>query len=325
MDNPDGFLADCSAPPQLSVTMEILAIGPTQSAMSIETRTEAVSALEKAQGELLAVSHTTDSEIELVARAFEGLAGHTDTILSLTSAIVACVEDESVSSVLPKVQALSAAAKRFIGDRLQATNGILDTVTKEVKLLRQLSQTTRGQAAIALETKALSVLTNIEVARLGSVGAGFQYLAHELAEFSKSVTKDTHELAGHADGRKTAIEGTRRVLAAEVPRLREELARIEVDLSNSLSLVDSSLTHLSQMPAQFRTSVKQVAQQISGVVAAVQAHDITRQQIDHVQEGFRLISTRMCSNGNTENDVAKELAQAYGGLTIQIYQLKTVR
>lgn len=293
--------------------------------MNVETKTEAVRALEKSTGELQALSCSTENEIQSVARAFEGLAGHTDTILNLAAAIVSCVENENVSSALPQVQTLGAAARRFIGDRLQATTGILETVTTEVKVLRQLSQVTRGQAAIALETKALSVLTNIEVARLGAVGAGFQYLAHELAEFSKSVAADTQELAGHADGRKIAIEETRRVLAGELPRLREELARIEVDLGNALSKMDSSLTQLSRVPVQFRVSVEDVTRQIAGVVAAVQAHDITRQQIEHVLEAFALISTRMRSDGDAEFDAGPDLAWAYAGLTIQIYQLRTIR
>ena len=93
--------------------------------MSVETRTEAVRTLEKARGELQAMSRASESEIESVARAFEGLAGHADTILNLAAAIVGCVENESVSSVLPKVQTLGATARGFIGDRLQATTGIL--------------------------------------------------------------------------------------------------------------------------------------------------------------------------------------------------------
>jgi len=293
--------------------------------MSVETRTEVVCTLEKAKGELQALARTTESEIESVARFFEGLAGHADTILNLAAAIVGCVENESVSSALLKVQTLGAAARRFIGDRLQATAGILETVTTEVKLLRELSYVTRSQTGIALETKALSVLTNIEVARLGAVGAGFQYLAHELADFSKSLTADTQELAGHADSRTAAIEETRRVLAAELPCLREELARIEVDLGNDLAAVESSLTQLSRTPVQFRTCVEVVAQQIAGVVAAVQAHDITRQQMDHVQEALTLIATRILCDGNAENEAAQELAQAYAGLTIQIYQLRFIK
>ena len=54
---------------------------------------------------------------------------------------------------------------------------------------------------------------------------------------------------------------------------------MEVDLGNALAVVDSSLSQLSRTPVQFRTCVEDVAQQIAGVVAAVQSHDITRQQI----------------------------------------------
>lgn len=277
-----------------------------------------------------ALALTTETEIRSVARVFENLAGQSDAILTLAAAVVQCVDNERVSSVLPKVQTLGAAAKRFIGDRLQATTGILETVTAEVKLLHQLSLVARGQEAIAFEIKTLSVLTNIEVAHLGAVGIGFHYLANELAEFSKSVTRDTQELARRTAGRKRALEETRSVLSAELPRQREELARIELDLSKALAVVDSSLTQLSQTPARFKLCVEDIARQIAGVVAAIQAHDITRQQIEHVEEAFALIAVRMRGAGNLESgyseyENARDLPQAYAGLTIQNYQLRAIR
>jgi hypothetical protein len=293
--------------------------------MRIATIEEAAGTLEKATSELHALARTTETEIGSVAKAFEGLAGYTDTILSLAGAIVSCVESESVSSVRPKVQTLGAAARRFIGERLEATTGILEAVTTEVKLLHQISRVAGGQEAIALEVKTLSVLTNIEVAHLGTVGAGFQYLAHELADFSRSVTRDIQELARHTESRTTAIEETRRVLSAELPRLQEKMAGIEVDLGNALEVVDSSLTQLSETPLQFRTSVQDIAQQIAGVVAAIQAHDITRQQIEHVQEAFMLIAASIRGQGNGEDGIVHELPQVYAGLTIQIYQLKNIK
>ena len=63
-----------------------------------------------------------------------------------------------MTSLLPKVQRLGTTAKRLIEDRVKATAGILEAVTMEVKLLRQLSEVTRAQEGIALETRALSVL-----------------------------------------------------------------------------------------------------------------------------------------------------------------------
>jgi hypothetical protein len=49
--------------------------------------------------------------------------------------------------------------------------------------------------------------------------------------------------------------------------------------------------------------VQEIAQQIAGVVAAVQAHDITRQQIEHVQQAFALISRGMREDRNPDGAV----------------------
>lgn len=298
--------------------------------MSAGSKAEAVLTLEHATGELQSLALTTETQIQAVAQVFESLTGHTDTIRTLAAAIIQCVDNESIRSVLPKVQNLGAAAKRFIEDRLQATTGILETVASEVKLLQQLSLVAHSKEAIAFEIKALSVFTNIEIAHLGTMGVGFQYLANELADFSKSVVGDTEELARRTEGRKIAIQETESVLTAELPRQRDELARIELDLAKAMAVVDSSLTKLSQTPAQFRSSVEDIAQQVAGVVTAIQAHDITRQQMKHVEEAFALIAVRMrgvrkSEPKNSDERTTEELTQAYAGLTIQIYQLRTIK
>jgi hypothetical protein len=275
------------------------------------------------------MARVVEHEIGTVAKAFETLAGHSDKIIGLAAAIVECVENDNVISLLPKIQTLGAAAKNFIGDRLRATSGILETVAAEVRLLRQLSLVAASQEAIATEIKALSVLTNIEVAHLGAVGAGFQYLAHELADFSRSVSADTRELASRTNDRRSAIEKTKRVLLAEIPRMREKLARIEIDLGQALAVVDASLVQLSATPAQFRTCVEDIARQITSVVAAIQSHDINRQMNEHVQEAFaliiqRLTDQRLTNVESSESEVAKELALSYGGLRIQIAQMRSI-
>jgi hypothetical protein len=293
--------------------------------MTVASKSEPVAALAKAKSALQGIAGNTEKQIRSVALAFRELAGQADAILNLAAGIVGCVENESVRSILPRVQTLGAAAKKFIGDRLQATAGILETVGTEVKVLEQLTQVTAQQSDIALKTKALSVLTNVEVAHLGELGVGFEYLAHELAEFSKSLIEDAKTLESRTDARKTSIEETKRTLSAELPRLREKLAVIEDDLGRRLAALDSSLAQLSTVPAQFKTGVEDIAGKIAGVVSAVQSHDITRQQSEHVEEAFALISEKMREVGNSETEMTQDFPQAYAGLTIQIYQLKSIK
>lgn len=294
--------------------------------MGNESTAAIIAALEKAQADLRDMSVIVEREIAKVATAFESLAGDADSILNLAAAIVACVEDENISSVLPKVQSLGNAARKFIRERLQATTGILETVATEMNLLRELAVFTRGQRTIALETQALSVLTNIEAARLGAVGDEFQFLARELADFSKTLSVDTQELSSQTDARRAAIEETRGVLSAELPALREKMIGVEAGLSSDLAMLDARLSQLSGTPVSFKTSVEHSAQQIAGVIAAVQAHDITHQQVEHVEEAFALIAIRLGTAGaDARNADDPELPRAYAGLTIQIYQLKTIR
>jgi hypothetical protein len=286
---------------------------------------DAVLRLENAKNELQALERIAETEVRSVAKAFEGLAGYTDAILELAAGIVGCVESENVSSVLPKVQTLGAAANRFIGDRLRATPGILEMVTQEVELLNRLSLITQAQRAIALQTGALRVLTNIEVARLGEGSADFHYLAQELADFSKSVSEDTQALDIHTHDRRAEIEKTKQLLSVELPELKEKLASIETDLGKALEEVEASLTQLSKTPAQFRIGVQDIAQQVAGVVTAIQSHDITRQQVEHVTEAFTLVSARLADGECAPQTAAHELSQAYAGLTIQTYQLRSIK
>jgi hypothetical protein len=188
-----------------------------------------------------------------------------------------------------------------------------------------LTQVTGQQAQIAMKTKALSVLTNVEVAHLGSAATGFQYLSHELADFSKLLVEDSMILESRTEARRTTIEETRSLLSSEIPRLREKLGLIEKDLNTDLAALNSSLAHLSTSPVHFRASVEDIDAQITGVVAAIQAHDITRQQAEHVEEGFVLISGKLQSAGESGGGVRQDFAQAYAGLTIQIYQLEAIK
>jgi hypothetical protein len=280
-------------------------------------------ALKKLENELRTVVADSEKEIGTLVHGFEGLARETGLILDTAGDIVGFAESERMASVLPRVQSLGAAAKSFIQDRLAGTAGILETVTAEAALLEKLAHLTRGQRAIVRETEMLRVLTNIEVARLGEVGAGFQYLAQELDDFSRAVARSTNELTTQTDERRKAIEETRRTLKVELPQMRVDLARIDASLEADVDMVEGTLGQLRQTPVRFRACVEQIAGQVTGVVAAVQGHDITRQQIEHVCEALATIAAEPEENGT--GPAANRLAEMQTGLTIQSYQLRNAR
>lgn len=289
---------------------------------SAEEVTEMLSSLNRAQGELVRLAASSELEIAAVTHAFKGLAGEAGQVLQQAAVIVSSVGNENVSAALSRVQGLSETVKTFLGQRLEAATSILQTLQAAEVLLRHLAWATQRQEAIAGHLKALSVLTNVEVAQMGDAGSGFHFLAQELYSFAKSVSEQTQELARQAESRKQAIEETRRDLASGLPGLQSELVRAESDLLSTLQVIGDGLSLLAAVPGRFQISVETTTQQIAGVVSAIQAQDITRQQVEHVQEGLRLAASTL---GTAGGQSASRFPTVYAGLTIQISQLKNIQ
>ena len=285
--------------------------------MTVATRPEIGTGLEEAAATIRSLLRDSEHEIGGVATEFRELAGETEGILSRAAAIVESVDARHVTEALERVEVLGRTASQFLERRLEATSGILETVTAEAQLLTRLSELTRAQRSIARETQTLSVLTSIEVARLGELGRGFQYLAHQLDDFSRSVAVGTLELSNHTEERRSAVEQTRRLLAIELPQIRENMGRIEAHLAGALATVNGKLTALAGTPAEFHSYVGEIAEQIAGVVAAVQAQDITRQQLEHVEESIGLIRGLHAEEG-------APVPGMLAGLLIQEAQLHSV-
>jgi methyl-accepting chemotaxis protein len=283
-----------------------------------------IDALRRAAQELGGLLDDSRQEIEALGRDFEALAQRTDAVLELAAKLVGSEGCGRALTVLPEVHELGTAARRFIHERLEGTSRILETVSGEAKLLGRLSQLTGGQRAIVRETEMLRVLTNIEVARLGEVGAGFKYLAHELDEFAQSVARSLGELTQHTQEREASIDETRSTLVRDLPRMRKAFAETETQLEGALAAADRTLRGLCETPQRFKGCVEEIANQIAGVVAAIQAQDITRQQIEHVRSALEMIAGQM-EGVDGAADPEETRAQIRAGLTIQLEQLKHIR
>ncbi len=290
--------------------------------LKFEMKAEFLEALSGAQADLSHLAISSDAAVDSVSHTFKALAGHADTLLKQAAAIVGCVEHEDTATVLAQLQSLCAAVKQFLERRLEAASSIVETLRVEEKMLIELTRLTHRQMTIARCFKALSVLTNIEVAHLGAVGEGFHLLANELSAFSLSVSTQTLELASLTENRKQTIARTKRDLVANLPQLRIEMTAMEAEIGKPLQIIDAGLNQLETVPEQFRACAEETARQISGVVAAIQAHDITRQQIEHVGRALQTIASKI-TLGESQNGDGLPLAHA--GLTIQMWQLRTIK
>jgi hypothetical protein len=286
-------------------------------------RESAGNRMQVARDGLSSVINASESEIESLARTFAKLAGESSRVLGLTSKIVDCIADDGVTSVLPTLRALGLVEMGLVESKLQAMCGILETTGIETNVLHQLSAVTGSQSGIALKTRILAMMTNVEVGRLGSLGTSFEYLASELNNVSRKVSEDTDDLERHTQERRTAIVATNRVLASEVPRLAEELASIKIKLEEDLAVLESGLVRLGSIPMEFSACVEKIGVQIAGAVTAIQSYDITLQQLNHVCEAIGDMAREVPARRFRRK--GSERSRYSLGITIQVFQLRQIR
>lgn len=290
--------------------------------IAAELKTNLITGLGAVENDLAEVNACSEAEMETLGGSFEILAAETKIVLQHANEIVACVQNERVDSVLSDVKATCESSRSFLEERLEAATTILATLEQLEQMLRQLTLATHSQEAIARHLLALSVLTNIEVAHLGAAGHNFQLLAHELSTFSKDLFAQTLSLATDTDTHKQAIARVRRELSANLPVLRGEVEHMEHDVAQTLSIVESVLRQQSAMPVEFADSTEAIWRQIVSIISAIQAHDITRQQIDHVQQALGSIAARV--EGANSSDRG-QVSAIFAALHVQDRQLANIR
>ena len=144
-----------------------------------------------------------------------------------------------------------------------------------------------GLRARVLVFRTLCTLTRIETSRLGKAGSGFDDLAEEVKPLSESIQSSGEQvLAGsiHLDER---LRGVLRNVSDMQARQLGELHSMIDRVMESLREFEERRQRAHDASVRQAVQYRAICQAIDNLVGAIQFHDITRQQIEHVVESLR--------------------------------------
>lgn len=260
---------------------------------------------------------TSCEDTRALAAQFERLAEEVQSVLGFTSEIVDCIQQDWVMSIAPMTRALASSARRFIEQRIDSLAVISDGFTSEAGMLDKLSSLTKEQRSIAREGWALRVLASIEGARLLGAGSRFEYMAHELDEFSEMVLFGAAEVQTETERRRATLTERRSSLNLALQRRTEHFNIIEAKLSDSIATMDTALVDFARITTDFQQCIALISCNIAKVVEAIQMQDITRQQTEHVRD--MLIRT---SSELETRDARRHEARLNAILKVQAFQVR---
>jgi methyl-accepting chemotaxis protein len=178
---------------------------------------------------------------------------------------------------------------------LQEFSGYLDKSSKEIGndtgLLKEINEKIEniiseqsGFHKIVKHLKMLGVSTKIESVRLGSDDQGFYSLAENVDKLSSQISDKSKAINDKATNLKNTMQAAVENLIKLSRDQKSQSEAIINNTNNSIQELNEKYNQCSMKVNTVSNNVVAVRANVGTLVTAIQFHDITRQQIEHVKE-----------------------------------------
>jgi methyl-accepting chemotaxis protein len=233
---------------------------------------------------------TTEDEFLQIGSEVQGFYQRSSDITRMSNQLVEVVSGASVQSLTGRLQQMMADMEAYLKEARTRSSDSCSTLEQVQNLLGELSEPMDGFQKMNKALRMLSISTKIESARLGEMGSGFVNLAMDVEKLSHQVNDKSAAILAHRQLLATMIgSNLTTVRSSETAQDAKVVSSLESTASSLQELVsvNERCTHFGVAVSTISTGV---TDDISEVVASMQAHDITRQQVEHIVEALEQLS-----------------------------------
>jgi hypothetical protein len=183
---------------------------------------------------------------------------------------------------------------------------------------RKIRQAFSGLAQRVFVFRTLCTLTQIETSRLGNSGVDFGDLAAQVRPLSESIQSSGEGILCSSARLDQGVESAIRISSSLKVRQRNELPALISGAIGNLKAFEERRRRAAESSARQADQYGVVCDAIDGVVQSVQFHDITRQQIEHVEKALRDLNPRSKSQPNQADSLSSDTRSVLGRQASQL-------
>jgi hypothetical protein len=215
------------------------------------------------------------------------------------------------------MEAYVACARNQSRDNCRALERILE-------LLGQASEPLEGFQKMTKALRMLGISTKIESSRLGDMGTGFLTLAMDVEKLSLMVSEKSADILRHRQVLASMITDNLRLVRNRESAQDAELGGVLDGTSRSLDVLIAVNARCGSSGALISSISGEVSGNIGEVVASMQMHDMTRQQVEHIVEALRRLVMDMehAAAGGDDETLKKLVIEAGDVCELQAAQLR---
>jgi methyl-accepting chemotaxis protein len=254
--------------------------------------------------ELKAVAGTTEDEFLAIGGKLQGFYQRGVGISLLASEMVGEVAGEHVSGAMDGLGNMLDEMGSYVNNAQEEIDRSSATLREILSLLDQVAGPLAGFKKVNKVLRMLSISTKIESARLGQSAAGFDTLASDVGDLSIQVNEKAGVILTRKDDLARAIEQTLKGVLDSGAQQHGQVMWILDKTRGSLASLTTINARCTSAVASISAVSDEVSRNIGEVVISMQAHDIVRQQIEHVEQTLSELKGRLAAGSAGADEAA---------------------
>ena len=255
--------------------------------------------------ELGVVSRTTEDEFLAIGGRLQEFYQRGTGISGLASEMVGEVAGDHVTRAMQDLGEMLEEMGRYVGHAQSEIGGSADTLREILVLLDHVSEPLSGFKKVNKVLRMLGISTKIESARLGQSAAGFDTLASDVGDLSVQVNDKAAVILRRKDELARAIAQTLAGVLNSGAQQHDQVRAILAKTRGSLEALTAINARCSSSVADVSAVSDEVSRNIGDVVMSMQAHDMVRQQIEHVEQALCELKQGLASGLAGADDAAR--------------------
>jgi methyl-accepting chemotaxis protein len=261
-------------------------------------------ALQGTAYELGVISRSTEDEFLAIGAKLQEFYQRGGAISSLATEIVGEVAGERVAEAMQRLAEMLDEMERYVNRARGEIETSALTLREILTLLDKVAGPLSGFKKVNKVLRMLGISTKIESARLGQSAAGFDTLASDVGDLSVQVNEKAAVIIKRKDDLAAAIRQTLNGVLESGAQQHGQVISTLGKTRESLRELDGINMRCSDSAAEVSATSAEVSGSIGEVVMSMQAHDIVRQQIEHVEQALADLGSGLGSGLAGADDAA---------------------
>lgn len=258
---------------------------------------------------LCLMAGTTEDEFLQIGARLQSFYQRSVDISQKANQLMEVVSGDRLQLLIRRLREVMGEMESYLADSGSRSDAGCATLEKTLQFLEDLSGPLEGFRKMNKALRMLSTSTKIESARLGEIGSGFVSLAMDVEKLSQQVNDRSSAILEHRQMVATMITSNLNSVHSSEIVMNNEVRGTLAGTAANLQELTSVNERCSSFGSMVSAVSADVTANISEVVSSQQAHDITRQKIEHVALALESLAKKQAGAdaGNLDEESKRAL------------------